>query len=115
MAIGQASFVAGDILWNWYEMIGEDPFPSMADALYLAGYPFIAVGLLLLIRRRLGDGDRGGLLDAAILATGVAILSWTLFIAAAGRRRGPGRRCRWPSASPIPSPTCSSSASRWAC
>ena len=22
--------------------IGEDPFPSMADALYLAGYPFIA-------------------------------------------------------------------------
>jgi diguanylate cyclase (GGDEF)-like protein len=80
MAIGQASFVAGDVLWNWYEMIGEDPFPSMADALYLAGYPFIAVGLLLLIRRRLGDGDRGGLLDAAILATGVAILSWTLFI-----------------------------------
>ena len=80
MAIGQASFVAGDLLWNWYEVIGEDPFPSMADALYLAGYPFIALGLLLLIRRRLGDGDRGGVLDAAILATGVAILSWTLFI-----------------------------------
>ena len=50
----------------------------MADVLYLAGYPFIAVGLLLLIRRRLGDGDRGGVLDAAILTTGVAILSWTL-------------------------------------
>ena len=41
----------------------------MADALYLAGYPFIALGLLLLIRRRLGGGDRGGLLDAAILTT----------------------------------------------
>ncbi len=80
MAIGQASFVAGDILWNWYEVIGEDPFPSMADGLYLAGYPFIAFGLLLLIRRRLGDGDRGGILDAAILTTGVAILSWTFFI-----------------------------------
>jgi diguanylate cyclase len=80
VAIGQASFVAGDVLWNWYETIGEDPFPSMADVLYLAGYPFIAVGLFLLIRRRLGGGDRGGLLDAAILATGVAILSWTLFI-----------------------------------
>jgi diguanylate cyclase (GGDEF)-like protein len=80
MAIGQASFVAGDLLWDWYEAIGESPFPSMADALYLAGYPFIGVGLLLLIRRRVGDGDRGGLLDAAILTTAAAILSWTFLI-----------------------------------
>jgi diguanylate cyclase (GGDEF)-like protein len=80
MALGQALFVAGDLLWNWYEVIGEDPFPSLADGLYLAGYPFIALGLLLSIRRRLGDGDRGGLLDAAILTTAVAILSWTFLI-----------------------------------
>ncbi len=80
MAVGQGMFVAGDILWNWYEAIGEDPFPSMADALYLAGYPFIALGLLLLIRRRLGGGDRGGILDAAILTTACATLSWTFFI-----------------------------------
>ena len=80
MAIGQASFVVGDLLWDWYEAIGESPFPSLADVLYLAGYPFIAFGLLLLIRRRLGDGDRGGLLDAAILTTAAAILSWTFLI-----------------------------------
>ncbi len=80
MAAGQALFVAGDIMWNWYETIGESPFPSLADVLYLAGYPFMAFGLLLLIKRRIGDGDRGGLLDAAILTTAVAILSWTFFI-----------------------------------
>lgn len=80
MAFGQALFVAGDLLWNWYEAIGEEPFPSMADVLYLAGYPFIAIGLLLLIRRRIGDGDRGGLLDAAILTTGAAVLSWTFLM-----------------------------------
>jgi len=80
MASGQGLFVAGDLLWNWYELIGESPFPSLADVLYLSGYPFIAVGLLLLLRRRLGDGDRGGLLDAAILTTAVAILSWTFLI-----------------------------------
>ncbi len=80
MAIGQASFVAGDFLWNYYEAIDVAPFPSMADVLYLAGYPFIAAGLFLLIRRRIGDGDRGGILDAAILTTAVAILSWTFFI-----------------------------------
>jgi diguanylate cyclase (GGDEF)-like protein len=80
MALGQALFVAGDLLWNWYEIVGEDPFPSMADVLYLAGYPFIALGLLLMIRRRVGAGDRGGLLDAAILTTAAAILSWTFLI-----------------------------------
>ena len=42
--------------------------------------PFLALGLLLLIRRRLSDGDRGGLLDAAILTAAVAILSWTFLM-----------------------------------
>jgi diguanylate cyclase (GGDEF)-like protein len=80
MCLGQALFVAGDLVWNWYEIIGEDPFPSVADALYLAGYPFLALGLLMLIRRRVSDGDRGGLLDAGILTTAVAILSWTFLM-----------------------------------
>jgi diguanylate cyclase (GGDEF)-like protein len=80
LAFGQALFVAGDLAWNWYEIIGEDPFPSIADVLYLGGYPFMALGLFLLIRRRLAGGDRGGLVDAAILTTAVAILSWTFLI-----------------------------------
>jgi diguanylate cyclase (GGDEF)-like protein len=80
MAFGQALFVAGDLTWNYFEIIGEDPFPSVADVLYLAGYPFIALGLFLLIRRRLAGGDRGGVIDAAILTTAVAILSWTFLI-----------------------------------
>lgn len=80
MAAGQALFVAGDIMWNWYEMIGEEPFPSFADVLYLGGYPFMVAGIFLLIRRRIGGGDRGGVLDAAILTTACAILSWTFII-----------------------------------
>jgi diguanylate cyclase (GGDEF)-like protein len=80
LARGQALFVAGDLMWNYYALIGEDPFPSTADALYLAGYPLMALGLLLLIRRRVADGDRGGLLDAGILTTAAAILSWTFLM-----------------------------------
>jgi diguanylate cyclase (GGDEF)-like protein len=80
MALGQGLFVAGDLLWNYYTAVGEEPFPSAADGLYLAGYPFIAAGLFLLIRRRLAGGDRSGLLDATILTTAVAILSWTFFM-----------------------------------
>ena len=74
MAVGQALFVAGDLTWNYFEIIGEDPFPSVADVLYLGGYPFIAVGLFLLIRRCLAGGDRGGVVDAAILTTAVAMV-----------------------------------------
>jgi diguanylate cyclase len=80
MVFGQALFVAGDLTWNYFEIVGEDPFPSVADVLYLGGYPFIALGLFLLIRRRMAGGDRGGVIDAAILTTAVAILSWTFLI-----------------------------------
>ena len=80
MAAGQALFVAGDLAWNYFEAIGEEPFPSVADVLYLAGYPVIAFGLYSLIRRRIAGGDRAGLLDAAILTTAVATLSWTFLM-----------------------------------
>lgn len=80
MALGQALFVAGDLVWNYFDLVSEDPFPSIADVLYLAGYPFIAFGLFLLIRRRTAGGDRGGLVDAAILTTAVGILSWTFLM-----------------------------------
>ncbi|HSL75494.1 MAG TPA: GGDEF domain-containing protein [Candidatus Limnocylindrales bacterium] len=80
MAFGQALFVAGDLMWNYFELVGEDPFPSVADVLYLAGYPFLALGLFLMIRRRTAGGDRGGLIDAAILTTAVGILSWTFLM-----------------------------------
>ena len=69
--------MAGDLAWNWFEIIGEDPFPSVADILYLSGYPFIALGLFLLIRHRRTAAT--AVVDAAIL-TAVAILSWTFFI-----------------------------------
>jgi diguanylate cyclase (GGDEF)-like protein len=81
MAAGQASFVIGDILWEYYAAIGEEPFPSVADAFYLAGYPLLAIGLSAGIRRRMGGGDRSGLLDAAILTTGLFVLAWVFVIA----------------------------------
>jgi diguanylate cyclase (GGDEF)-like protein len=80
IAAGQATFFIGDVLWVIYAEMGVEPFPSPADVFYLAGYPFIAAGLILGIRSRLGGGDRSSLLDAAILATSVAVLSWTFQI-----------------------------------
>jgi diguanylate cyclase (GGDEF)-like protein len=77
LAAGQAAFVLGDVLWTVNLALGVDPFPSIADVAYVAGYPLLAIGLGLAIRRRVGGGDRAGLLDAAILATGVSLIWWT--------------------------------------
>ena len=70
----------GDILWTYYDAIGEDPFPSFADVSYLAGYPVLAIGLALAIRRRVSGGDRAGILDGAILATGAAVIWWAFIL-----------------------------------
>ncbi|HXG27200.1 MAG TPA: GGDEF domain-containing protein [Candidatus Binatia bacterium] len=80
LALGQLSFVAGDIIWTTLAALGEDPFPSPADAAYLLGYPILAVGLGVAIRRRIAGGDRAGLLDGAILATGAAVVWWTFVL-----------------------------------
>ena len=68
----------------------EVPFPSPGDAFYLAMYPLMMAGLLLLVRRRSNGEDRGGLVDGLVLTVGLALPSWVALIAPylhAGRRR----------------------------
>ena len=77
-AAGQLLFVVGDMLYAVIDtVLHQSPFPSVADVFYLGGYPVLAVGLLILIRGRISDRDRAGLIDAAIIATGLGLLSWT--------------------------------------
>jgi diguanylate cyclase (GGDEF)-like protein/PAS domain S-box-containing protein len=78
--LGLALTVAGDVSWTIYELVTQQdpPFPSFADALYVAGYPFLTLGLILLcwVHRP----ARSDILDAAIIGTGFALTSWTLFL-----------------------------------
>jgi hypothetical protein len=108
LAVGQLLFFGGDVLWNVYELVlQESPFPSLADVLYLAGYPALMGGLAIMVRSRLPGGDRGSFLDALIVTTGLGLISWIFLV-----QIRPCRRSRWPSRSPIPSWTCFSSPSR---
>jgi diguanylate cyclase (GGDEF)-like protein len=79
---GLASWVAGDALWTWFDLVaGVDPFPSAADVLYLAGYPLQAAGLAVLVRRRTGGAvQRASLLDAAVLTTGLGLVTWVFLV-----------------------------------
>ena len=80
IAAAQGLFVAGDALFSINELVlGIEPFPSLADALYLPGYPALAAGLALLaLSRSSGRRDWAGLTDAAIIAIGFGLLSWVL-------------------------------------
>src|SRR4029079_8408283 len=80
LVAGQLAFVIGDIIWTVYQANGEDPFPSIADASYIVGYPILALGLAIAIRRRVSGGDRAGLLDGAILATGAVVVWWSFVL-----------------------------------
>lgn len=77
MASGVLAWTLGDLLYSTFDLVlGLDPFPSVADAFYLAAYPLLAAGLWQIARRRTGAGDRDGVVDSAIITVGVGLLSW---------------------------------------
>jgi diguanylate cyclase (GGDEF)-like protein len=63
----------GDILYDfWYD--GNPPFPSAADVAYLAFYPLLYVGIVLLLRRRVSTFSASLWLDGLIAATAAGAL-----------------------------------------
>jgi signal transduction histidine kinase len=81
-AAGQLSFITGD--WLYVERVrvlqSGQVFPSVVDLFYLAFYPLLVAGLLLLIRRRSPGRDLASLIDAAIITIGLGLLSWVFWI-----------------------------------
>ncbi|WP_332642803.1 putative bifunctional diguanylate cyclase/phosphodiesterase [Aeromicrobium sp.] len=79
MAGGLLAWVLADALYSWYESVSHvDPFPSPADALYLAAYPLLGAGLAVLIRLRRRGPDPSGLIDSVIVTISFGLLSWVL-------------------------------------
>ncbi|HEX9378487.1 MAG TPA: HAMP domain-containing sensor histidine kinase [Gaiellaceae bacterium] len=77
-AAGLLAFAVGDVLFNFYARIWHRdlPIPSVADVFYLAGYPMLAVGLVLFVLHMLPKGRREGLIDAALLTVAFGICHW---------------------------------------
>ena len=80
LALGLLLTVAGDWTWVVLASLGYEPFPSIADALYLGGLVLTAVAILWILRHRIPGGDRAGLIDATIVAVGAGLLSWTFLM-----------------------------------
>ncbi len=82
-AAGMGLFWLGDLYtYSYPKLIGHEvPFPSPGDAAYVAVYPALMIGLLLLVRRRNPDSDRAGVIDSVIMTLGLSLLSWVALIA----------------------------------
>jgi diguanylate cyclase (GGDEF)-like protein len=57
-----------------------ETFPSVADLCYLGLYPPLLAGLVLLVRLRSERRDWAAVVDAAVITTGLGLLSWVFLI-----------------------------------
>src|SRR5689334_25255935 len=82
-ALGLGLFWLGDIYtYSYPKLFGADvPFPSLGDAIYLAVYPALMIGLIVLVRRRNQRADGPGAVDALIMTLGLSLISGILLIA----------------------------------
>jgi diguanylate cyclase (GGDEF)-like protein len=69
-------FTIGDCVFDFYRFVlREEPYPSVADAFYLAAYPLSITGLMLLVGRLRGHSV-AGFIDAAVLSTSLGVVFW---------------------------------------
>jgi diguanylate cyclase (GGDEF)-like protein/PAS domain S-box-containing protein len=77
LALAFGAYCLGDVTWFTIEILRaeEVPYPSLADALYLAYYPLLLLGLVSLAREERSVNARFGL-DLAIVLVGAGTVVW---------------------------------------
>ncbi len=78
LGLGVLGFAVGQAIWTYYqEVIHQPPFPSWADAGYLAAYPCLSLGILLLSRRGLSPVVRARVfVDSLVIVVAAVTFSW---------------------------------------
>ena len=76
---GLLATTCGDVLYDfWYG--GSPPFPSAADVGYLAFYPLLYVGIVLLLRRRVSTFSASLWLDGFVAAAAAGALAASVLV-----------------------------------
>ncbi|WP_133871846.1 GGDEF domain-containing protein [Paractinoplanes brasiliensis] len=71
---------AGNVAISVYLYSGGVPFPSAADIFFLACYPLLLAGLMLLVDGLSWRRDRAGVLDTLMVAGALGLGVWMLFL-----------------------------------
>lgn len=78
---GVLSWGVGEFVWAVQGQNGEIPYPGMADFFYVAGYPLIFAGVLVLPYLRPGRFERLRLfIDAAAGTLSLGVLMWVAYL-----------------------------------
>jgi signal transduction histidine kinase len=80
LIVAQACWFFGEVFWQ-AEILKTGSAPgttAVANVFFLAFYPLLSAGLILLLRRRERDG--AALIDAAVLATGIFVVTWVTLL-----------------------------------
>ena len=77
LAAAVGCLTLGDDVTTYYQVVQHTiPFPSIADALYLSGYPFFFAAVLRLTHGPRSHSWREDNADAIIVALGLSALAW---------------------------------------
>ena len=83
LAASSFAWAVGEALWSYYDLVKgvQVPFPSLADAGFLAAIPLACAGLLLFPSSHQRTAHRvQGLLDGCIIATALLFASWATIL-----------------------------------
>jgi diguanylate cyclase (GGDEF)-like protein len=81
VAAGHSMSMLGQAAYGYNVLIKHlDAAPTVSYVFFLAANPLVAAGLILLVRARTSGTDRAGLIDAAIITTGLTLLAWTFLM-----------------------------------
>jgi two-component system, cell cycle response regulator len=83
IAAGLLAWAGGDLVWTiWLNNVENPPYPSIADPLYLAMYPAIYLGLLLLMRSHFRHVGAAMWLDGLVVGLTLAAIGADLIFPA---------------------------------
>jgi diguanylate cyclase (GGDEF)-like protein len=79
LALTSLAYLAGDVAQTVYELLGAKPYPSVADAFYLAFYPLLLCALLSFpVARRSEDRVRLAIDLAVVVIGGSAVVVYVV-------------------------------------
>jgi two-component system cell cycle response regulator len=89
ISLGLVGQFAGGIAVSVYDVLGQSPYPSLADPLYLSFYPLMLAALLVLPRARQTRSQHVRMaLDLSTTGLGAATVVWYVLIAPTARAGG---------------------------
>jgi len=79
LGFGLFFLALGDVAWFILDLLGQEPFPSIADLLYILYYPLFGIGLLITPVERKTEKFTA-MCDFCIISAAVATILWLFFL-----------------------------------